>query len=147
MMSELPQLTVLRRRGFRITPQRTAILTVLTQAQSHLAPGEIFDRTRAHLPGITSPTVYRTLEFLAAQGVVLRTLMHGDVVYELAVPHHHLICRACGAMVDVAHEALSTLYERLQRETGYVLDDSHLVLTGLCPACQQHTALHPEVVP
>ena len=126
----------LRSRGYRITPQRIAILEVLEAARGHLTPAEVLSRARAALGGLTEPTVYRTLDFLVSEGMILRTFARGDVVYELAEPHHHLVCRSCGATLEVAPEMFQRLYERLQAETGYVVDEAHLTLSGYCPQCK-----------
>ena len=61
--------TQLRARGFRMTPQRLAILHVLRHEGSHLSPGEVYKKALTELPGLTEPTVYRTLEFLAENGL------------------------------------------------------------------------------
>ena len=53
----------LHTRGFRMTPQRLAILQVLHDG-GHLSLAQIYKRTRPSLPGLTETTVYRTLEFL-----------------------------------------------------------------------------------
>ncbi len=55
----------LRERGYRMTPQRMAILHVLHHSGEHLSPAEVYKQARMELPGLTEPTVYRTLEFLA----------------------------------------------------------------------------------
>ena len=55
----------LRARGFRMTSQRLAILHVLRHAGTHLSPGEIYQQAKHDYPGLTEPTVYRTLEFLS----------------------------------------------------------------------------------
>ena len=60
----------LRARGFRMTPQRMAILHVLHHAGTHLSPGEIYAKARRELSGLTEPTVYRTLDFLVENGLV-----------------------------------------------------------------------------
>ncbi len=117
------------------TPQRVAILRVLLQADEHLTPTEIVRRVQSTQPGITEPTVYRTLNFLASQGLILRTLAQGNVVYELAEPHHHLVCRQCGATVDIAQEMFAPLYAHPRDITGYQVDGTHLVFTGLCSKC------------
>ncbi len=135
-MVDSPHLQRLRSRGYRITPQRIAILEALSQARQHLSPGEVLRRARSTLPGLTEPTVYRTLDFLAGEGVILRTFFNGSVMYELAEPHHHLVCRSCGAVAEIDHSVLEALYARLRAETGYVVDDAHLTLTGFCPACR-----------
>ncbi|RMF40546.1 MAG: transcriptional repressor [Anaerolineae bacterium] len=135
-MADSAAVQYLRSRGYRITPQRIAILGVLEGAQGHLTPAEVLSQARTALPGLTEPTVYRTLDFLVSEGVILRTFSSGDVVYELAAPHHHLVCRSCGAMMEIAPEAFQGLYERLQAETGYLVDEAHLTLSGYCPQCQ-----------
>ena len=60
----------LRARGFRMTSQRLAILHVLHHEGRHLSQAEIYKQARRQLAGLTEPTVYRTLEFLAQNGLV-----------------------------------------------------------------------------
>ena len=59
----------LRARGFRMTSQRMAILHVLRHEGMHLSPVEVHRKALKELPGLTEPTVYRTLEFLAENGL------------------------------------------------------------------------------
>ena len=124
--------------GFRMTPQRMAILHTLRHAGGHLSATEVFERTRRNQPGLTETTVYRTLEFLAENGFALAAHMGGGkLVYELTEEnHHHLICHACGKTVAVESAALAGLYEHLNASTGYTLDSRHVTLFGLCPECQ-----------
>ena len=128
----------LRAQGFRMTPQRLTILHVLRHAGGHLAPAQVYEQARKELPGLTEPTVYRTLEFLAGKGFALTTHKeNGKRVYELAESkHHHLICRNCGASMEIAHTSLEKLYHQLESSTGYKLDSSHVTFFGLCSECQ-----------
>ncbi|NUM48265.1 MAG: transcriptional repressor [Anaerolineales bacterium] len=127
----------LRARGFRLTPQRYAILNVLLNAGGHLSPAEVFHRASEQLPGLTEPTVYRTLSFLAEQGLIMAAhIGNGQLIYEASDHvHHHLICRTCGSSIQIAHDALQTLYDRLYTETGFRADSSHVTLFGQCPDC------------
>lgn len=131
-------LTRLRSQGYRLTPQRLAILEVLQQARCHLSPTQVYQRVSQEMPGLTEATVYRTLNFLAEQGLVLVAHMgHGQLVYEYADhDHHHLICRKCGQMIDVDHEELTDLYNHFLKDTGYQVDTVHATFFGLCPDCQ-----------
>ena len=88
--------------------------------------------------GLTQPTVYRTLEFLASNGIVQPALdAQKHLVYQIAPhEHHHLICSRCGAGLEIEHELVDRLYRDLQRRSGYRLTDSHLTLFGVCPACR-----------
>jgi Fe2+ or Zn2+ uptake regulation protein len=128
----------LRARGYRMTPQRLAILHVLHHSGQHLSPTEVYEQASLNLPGLTEATVYRTLEFLAENGLARPAHMgHGHLVYEITGPvHHHLICRACSKTIEVEHAALNQLYKQLRLSTGYSLDSSHVTLFGLCPDCQ-----------
>jgi Fe2+ or Zn2+ uptake regulation protein len=128
----------LRERGFRMTPQRMAILHVLHSADGHLAPTEVYERASRDLPGLTEPTVYRTLEFLAENGLVCSTPTGGGhLVYEIASQdHHHLVCRKCGANLHIEHAALEKLYADLETDSGYRFINSHVTFFGLCPECQ-----------
>lgn len=124
--------------GFRMTPQRMAILHTLRHAGGHISPTEVYERARRAQPGLTETTVYRTLEFLADNGYALAAHVGGGkLVYELTEEnHHHLICKKCSKTVAVESAALAGLYEQLNASTGYQLDSSHVTLFGLCPDCQ-----------
>jgi len=139
-MSCIPDLTkALRARGFRMTPQRLAILQALHDG-GHLSPAEIYERVCQ--TGLTETTVYRTLDFLAANGVVQVAVRgNGHQAYELTGgSHHHIACRACGAQVEVDAEALQDLVDRLEQLTGFQLDARHLTIFGLCPICKETSA-------
>jgi Fe2+ or Zn2+ uptake regulation protein len=128
----------LRARGFRMTSQRLAILHVLCHARTHLSPSEIYKQAKQELPGLTEPTVYRTLEFLAENGLARPAHTgNGRLRYEIAGDdHHHLVCRLCGNEIEMEHSFLETLYQELESTTGYLRIDSHMTFFGICPACQ-----------
>ena len=132
----------LRTLGFRMTPQRLAILRILHDADRHLSPLEVCEKARLALPGLTEPTVYRTLNFLCEQGLVLAAhIGNGQLVYEFGAHiHHHLICRACGATHEIDHTLLAALYQQFQHSTGYQIDSAHVTFFGLCPGCQEPTS-------
>jgi Fur family ferric uptake transcriptional regulator len=126
----------LRARGFRITSQRLAILQALHDG-GHLSPTQVYQRVAQ--TGMTEATVYRTLEFLAANGIVYPAQSGGGhLTYELGGhAHHHLICRHCGAQVDLEPAALDDLISHLEQQTGYRINAGHLTFFGLCPECKQ----------
>jgi Fe2+ or Zn2+ uptake regulation protein len=129
----------LRSHGYRMTPQRWAILNILQTADCHLSAIEINHRAQSVLPGITEATVYRTLNFLTTQDLVLAAhIGNGQWVYENAErAHHHLICRSCRQILEIDHEALAELYQVFKERTGYQIDSLHTTFFGLCPACQE----------
>ncbi|HEY3310368.1 MAG TPA: Fur family transcriptional regulator [Anaerolineales bacterium] len=128
----------IRSRGFRLTPQRLTILQALRHSGKHLTPAEVYAFARQNLPGLTEATVYRTLEFLSENGLVMAThLRSGKLVYQVSEhDHHHLTCQKCGSEVEVSHAQLAELYNDIERSTGYRLTTNHLTFFGLCPQCQ-----------
>jgi Fe2+ or Zn2+ uptake regulation protein len=129
--------SLLRSRGYRMTPQRMAILHVLHHAGSHLSPTEIYTRARGELPSLTEPTVYRTLDFLAKNGLVHSSHSgNRHLTYQIAGnDHHHLVCRICGSEIEVEHQLLEDLVRKLESTSGYVRIDSHITFFGVCPVC------------
>ncbi|MDP1545800.1 MAG: Fur family transcriptional regulator [Anaerolineales bacterium] len=129
----------LRARGYRMTSQRLAILHVLHHSGGHLSPAEVYEQAHLQVPGLTETTVYRTLDFLAENGLARPAHMgSGRLVYEIARhEHHHLKCRTCGTEMEVEHALLKSMYQKLESESGYKLTDSHLTFFGLCPNCQK----------
>ncbi|MEJ2264705.1 MAG: Fur family transcriptional regulator [Anaerolineales bacterium] len=131
-------LSQLRSQGYRLTPQRLAILRILRESGGHLSPIEVYHQAKEVLPGITEATVYRTLSFLTEHDLALAAhIGSGQLVYEIAEnDHDHLICRSCGKTHEVDHTILKSLYEQFEITTGYRIDSVHQTFFGLCPECQ-----------
>ena len=129
----------LRARGFRMTPQRMAILHVLRHEGTHLSPAEVLKKARVELPGLTEPTIYRTLEFLANNGLVRPSYaVNGRLTYEIAGDdHHHIVCRVCGSEIEVEHALFENVYKEIESTSGYMRIDSHVTFFGVCPKCQR----------
>jgi Fur family ferric uptake transcriptional regulator len=114
-----------------------AILHVLRHAGTHVTPNEVYKLAKRELPRITEPTVYRTLEFLAENGLARSSHTgNGHFTYEIAgEDHHHVICRICRSEIEVEHTLLENLYRVLEQASGYRNIDSHMTFFGVCPDC------------
>jgi Fur family ferric uptake transcriptional regulator len=114
-----------------------AILHILEEAQDHLTPVEVYRLASQRIPGLTEATVYRTLEFLARQGLALASQVgSGRLAYEGAGRnHHHLVCRACGHTIEVAYSELENIYRQFRERIGFQVDPSPVTFFGLCTAC------------
>jgi Fur family ferric uptake transcriptional regulator len=133
----------MRDRGFRVTPQRQLILDAICAGGGHTTLEEIYARVRRKAPAVNRATVYRTLDFLRElRLVVAADLGGGRTVYEIAgeVPHHHLVCRVCGACKELPHAAIQRLMTRVAREQAFQIDMDHITLFGVCAECQPRPA-------
>ena len=138
MTCSAPYAEKLQARGFRMTAQRHAILHILKASGGHLSPSQVYNLAHASIPGLTETTVYRTLEFLADNDIVHPAQNDGGhLTYELAGhDHHHLVCRVCGAQLDLEPDSLLPAISRLELKTGYQIGAGHLTFFGVCPNCQ-----------
>jgi Fe2+ or Zn2+ uptake regulation protein len=127
----------LRDRGERMTIARRALLEVLAGAHGHLSAEEILAAVQRQHPEIHRATVYRTLETLDRLGIVEHThLGHGPAAYHLADDvHQHLVCEACGAVVEVPSTLFRGIEQRLQRDYGFVMRPFHFAVVGRCRRC------------
>ena len=123
--------------GFRMTPQRQAVLEAVDVSGSHPTAAEVYARVRRTCPGIAYATVYNALHALVQQGH-LRQLTFGDGAsrYDRRTdPHDHVLCLECGALVDVAAARPSRAALRAAEASGFQLQGQHTQFFGLCPAC------------
>ena len=126
--------------GHRVTRQRALILDAVCAAAGHTTLGEIYLRVRRSDASIDRSTVYRALRLFSELGIVLAAdTGRGEMLYEVGRPrpHHHLICRHCGAEQEVDDEGLRTLEQAMLDRHGFRLAIDHLVLPGLCAGCQR----------
>jgi len=131
-------LALLRADGGRITPARRAVAEILVGGEEHLSAEDIAGRIQGALPDVSVSTVYRCLEALEKLGVVEHVhLGHGPSRYHLADRHHvHLLCRACGQLIELPPDALDGLGERLDADHGFALEPRHFALLGTCANCR-----------
>ena len=133
--------SILRQRGYKITPQRRAVLNIIALTHDHLTPAAIYEKIHKEHPGIGLVTVYRTLDILAELGLICEVHAGGNCrSYLMRRPsehHHHLICSDCGAVVDFTDCDLSNLEQRLARETRFEIEGHLLEFMGHCRNCRE----------
>jgi len=130
----------LSKQGYRMTPQRMMILSAIESSEDHISAEEIYAQIVAKYPNVNISTVYRTLELLERLGLVTKTdLGEGRVRYHPADKghHHHLICRECGAIIDLDESLLTSLKSTLLREYRFNADLRHLAILGRCVNCRK----------
>ena len=128
----------LHAQGYRLTPQRQLILEAVRKADDHVTPEDVYQRIHRQNPSISRATIYRTLDFLCEQRLIHALFWGGQMYYEIAEeePHHHLVCRACGGMMDCEHDLLQTLFEAVEKKHHFTIDMDHVALFGVCQQCR-----------
>jgi Fe2+ or Zn2+ uptake regulation protein len=130
---------ILRQNGYRLTPQRHAILKVIASSHDHLTPAEICTRVRQEHHTIGLVTVYRVINLLVQLNLICRVNLGGSSQgYLMRRPiehHHHLVCSQCGRAVDFTNCDLGQLEQQLSKETGFDIEGHLLEIYGRCPEC------------
>lgn len=125
--------------GARATRQRAAITDLLDSLDEFRSAQELHDELRRRGENIGLTTVYRTLQAMSAANLVdtLRTDT-GESVYRVCSGphhHHHLVCRNCGATVEVAGREVEAWAAEVAAAHGFS-DVSHTIeIFGSCADC------------
>lgn len=128
----------LRAQGVRLTIQRRMVIEALCEYGDHLTVQDIEGRLRDQGVEVNETTVYRILQWLKEKGIISQTdLGQSEFVYQLVgdVPHHHLICLSCGAVIDVENRVMEPLSEILRRDYGFDPRIDHMAIFGRCKGC------------
>ncbi len=130
------------KKGLRSTAQRRLIIDTFFEGASHMTIEDLLNEVRGRDKGIGYATVYRTLKLLAECGVASeRRFGDGLSRYELAdeatTHHDHLICVACGKIVEFEEPRIEELQEEIAVRHGFAITSHKHEMYGTCPDCQQ----------
>jgi Fur family peroxide stress response transcriptional regulator len=136
----------LRSAGYRITPQRLAIIKILVESRDHPSAEQIYQQVQKDFPTTSLATVYNTLERLKEMGEVLELPFSGGSRYDglNPHPHPHLHCTVCGAIEDLDID-LGPAAEEVAARRGYADVHHRLEFYGVCPRCQERQARENNV--
>ncbi|CAN1506225.1 Fur Fe2+/Zn2+ uptake regulation proteins [Mycobacteriaceae bacterium] len=126
--------------GVRATRQRGAIIALLEKLDGFRSAQELHDELRRSGANIGLTTVYRTLQALESANLVdmVRTDSGESVYRRCAAPHHHhhLVCRSCGAAVEVSGHEVEAWAAEVAAEHGFTDVDHTVELFGTCAGCR-----------
>ncbi|MCL2849266.1 MAG: transcriptional repressor [Micrococcales bacterium] len=126
--------------GQRTTRQRTAIAALLDEIDEFRSAQQLHALLADRGTHVGLATVYRTLGAMADADELdaLRT-DSGQWLYRRCERqhHHHLVCRRCGATVEVTGPALESLVRTIATDHGYTDVTHTLELFGTCSRCTQ----------
>ncbi len=127
----------LRSKGLKVTPQRIAIYTMLTNTKEHPNAEMIYKALEPTNPTMSLATVYKTLDFFKSTGLIQElNVCAGCSRYDAdAQSHPHVVCTQCGNVFDLHVEGFSNLREKIAHLTDFELESEQLIFYGICPKC------------
>jgi Fe2+ or Zn2+ uptake regulation protein len=135
---------VLRAHELRVTRPRLAVLEAVHR-HPHADTHAIIGHVREDLPEVSHQAVYDVLALLTRAGLLRRIQPQGSVArYETRVGdnHHHVVCRACGAVADVDCATGEAPCLQAAHPRGFTIDEAEVTYWGLCPECQTFPAIN-----
>jgi len=126
---------ILVENDLKVTPQRIAILELISGMKDHPTVDEIAARLRDANPNISMGTIYNTLEVFSRKGIISRVLSKNtETRFETVKEnHHHLYCAITYRIEDYFDEDLTGLlndYFARKEIPGFEISDLRVNITG-----------------
>jgi Fur family peroxide stress response transcriptional regulator len=134
-------LAKLKEKEMRITPQRFAVLKILSESSEHPSVERIYEQVRGDFPTTSLATIYKTIILLKGIGEVLEIgFGDGSSRYDgnKPYPHPHLICTRCRTIIDPDLDSLHDMTAEVSEETGFRITSHRLDFFGICSECQKN---------
>jgi Fur family transcriptional regulator, peroxide stress response regulator len=138
----------LRKKGYRITPQRAAILKAFTESRDHPSVEQVYDQIKPAFPMTSLATVYKAVSMLKDENEILDLgFAGGSSRYDgnNPSPHTHLICIRCQKIIDADLGLFNDLSRQLADQYGYQIINQLVDFFGVCPQCQQQKVVGLQV--
>ena len=140
---------LLRQHNIQVTAQRLAVLRAVS-SQPHVTADAVAETVRGEIGAISLQSVYDALALLVTEGLIRRIQPSGSAArFEDRVGdnHHHLVCRVCGRVVDVACAVGLAPCLTAADDMGYEIDEAEVVYWGRCPDCVAQSRTAAPIAP
>jgi Fur family transcriptional regulator, ferric uptake regulator len=133
---------MLKEKALNFSTVREAIARAAFRFPGHFDVADlVLVLKRAGVRGAHRTTVYRTVPLLLEAGIIQPALLSASdrQLYEPAFErehHDHLVCTACGKVVEFHFEAFEVLQRDLAARYGFELVSHVHELLGRCSACK-----------
>ena len=132
---------LLKRQGLKLTRERRELLDQVLELKKHFDSDSLYETIKKKGSRIARDTVYRTMPLLLECGVLQKSVGDGRKEYfertDVKGHHDHMVCIACGNVIEFHSEALEELQERLAEEYRFDLIFHDHRLFGRCFECKE----------
>jgi Fur family transcriptional regulator, ferric uptake regulator len=122
----------------KYTNQRIEILEFLKENTTHPTVEEVYEAVKKKLSRISKATVYQNLKFLTEKGLIQEVNIKGVSRFEPNLaPHHHIICRKCGKIIDFESQELTDYSLHIGKKLKEIdIDATNTNFYGICKKCK-----------
>ena len=128
-----------KEKKLRMSYPRLLIYQELSNALRPLSPQELYRGLMKKKRSIGLTSIYRSLDLFESLGIAFKIVKGSAVKYklcELEDHHHHIICKACGRVVEFDFCDIEGWSQKVLASTGYEVTDHQLSFYGFCRACR-----------
>ncbi len=134
-MANKTVIKILSEKGLRITPQRTAVLEVVMNLDTHPTADDIIQYLRITYPNIPLGTVYKILDKFTQLGIIERVKTDGEIIrYDANKKrHHHIYSSLNNTIKDFYDDELDKIlsdYFQKKKIPGFIVEDFKLQIIG-----------------
>ena len=127
---------LLREHHLKVTPQRLGILSLM-EKMGHIDIEELFVQIKKQFSSISLATLYKNVNAMLEKHLITEIKVPNfKAKYEIVKePHIHLLCKKCNEFMDLDVD-LGSVVNEASKKSNYQLQESCVVLSGLCKKCQ-----------
>jgi len=134
----------LREGGIKYTTARRVILDAVLEMRDHFEAEQVVYLLKDRGNNVGKATVYRTLPLLVDCGILKQVRFDVKQAYyehEFGQkPHDHMVCHACGRIVEFDSDELIALRDRIGRRHHFRVTNHRVQLIGVCSECERAEA-------
>lgn len=127
------------------TSQKELVLSYLKRSKSkHITAKSLYDELQKDNEKIGLTTVYRHLESLTKEGILLKSIVDENTPacfeytgHSLKEECYHLKCINCGKLIHLHCDEVNKLEEHIFDEHGFKINPNRIVFFGECEECQK----------
>lgn len=130
-----------KKRHVRLTPQRLAVLQLISQCNKSISAYNLLDLLRqSSSPHAKPSTIYRSLNFLLTQGFIHRIESTNRFTlcrYFSELSHNFIffICNHCKKVTEQTAKDIETILKDIAKIKGFIIFNNVIEAHGLCPKC------------
>lgn len=124
--------------GGRLTKTKKAIIDVLFASHCLLSKQELVKKLLVKKIRPNRSTIYRELQFLTKNNIVIKNTITGTDYYEIPRDHHHhLVCMSCNSINKVKiGNYLEKQEKQIAKQNKFNIINHSLEFYGYCQKCQ-----------
>jgi len=127
--------------GYKITPQRQEIVSLLMRENRHMTVEDIYGKIADRYPNLSLDTVYRNVGILERLNILTKSdFGDGKGRYRIKESdghRHHLICLKCGCSEEMDFCPLDYIDHREIKDKNFSIKKHNFEIFGYCSECVQ----------